>query len=469
MKKKLALFLVATLLLGLLAGCGQGEEPTQDADTPPSESAEPSAPDGSSDETGDSSEKTNLDLNILWSAGGNGEYVNNTVATLEGKYGLNIDIEYNPKAHEVFRPLLLAGEPPDIVMVQHSFFDYFKAIEEGAFTPISEYVELPADGTDEKVIDIIGSDIVNSMRMNGDAYIILSNMNVNGLYYNKAMFDEHGWEAPTTWQEFVDLCEEIKSTTDIAPFIYPGMYPYYLQSFVMPNIASLGNGMDTIKAINNMEEGIWESDAVKGAIERLEYMRDKGYFYNGLISLSHTEAQMEFINGRVAMIAAGSWLENEMAGNWPDGFELTYMTTPAGESASDEKFVVVSGNLFGFPSEAKNKEWIGEFLQTYYSPENAKVVAEDFEVAISPAMAVENQDVRKALNSSTVSSLEAAYEHTKMFMLYNIWYPEFHVTYQNNLTALISGEINADEFCERMEAEAEKIRNDDSITKYKVD
>ena len=71
------------------------------------------------------------------------------------------------------------------------------------------------------------------------------------------------------------------------------------------------------------------------------------------------------------MLACGSWLENEMAGNWPDGFELAYMETPAGDAADDETYVVVTGNMFAFPSAAENKDWIGEFLQTYYSADSA--------------------------------------------------------------------------------------------------
>jgi len=467
MKRKIALLVVICMLAAMIAGCGKTESKDNPGGSSNSETTQASETTSTGEET-KGNEKTNYDLSILWSAGGNGEFVNYTAQRLKEEYGVNVNLEYNPKAHEVFRPLLLAGTPPDIVMVQHSFFDYFQAIQEGAFTPIDDYLELKVEGSDERVIDVTGSELVDSMRVDGKAYILMSNMNVNGIYYNKKMFDEHGWSAPTTWDEFIALCEKIKTTTDIAPFIYPGMYPYYLQGFVMPNIATLGKGTDSIKAINNMEKGIWESDEVKALAERIQYMRDKGYFAKNLISLSHTEAQMEFINGKVAMVAAGSWLENEMGDNWPDDFELTYMTTPAGSSASDEKYTVVSGNLFGFPAAAKNKEWIGEFLQIYYSPASAQAVAKDFSVVISPTMVANNQSVRDVLSKSVVSSFEAANSNKKVFMLYSIWYSEFHTNYQNNLTALISGEIDADEFCRRMEAEAEKVRNNDSITKYRV-
>ncbi len=35
--------------------------------------------------------------------------------------------------------------------------------------------------------------------------------NAAGILYNKDMFEEHGWEIPETWSEFVALCEEIEA------------------------------------------------------------------------------------------------------------------------------------------------------------------------------------------------------------------------------------------------------------------
>lgn len=42
--------------------------------------------------------------------------------------------------------------------------------------------------------------------------------NAAGILYNKDMFEEHGWEIPTTWDEFIELCETIQDT---------GIYPLY--------------------------------------------------------------------------------------------------------------------------------------------------------------------------------------------------------------------------------------------------
>jgi N-acetylglucosamine transport system substrate-binding protein len=411
-------------------------------------------------------ESGNKNLSILWSAGGTGEFINYTVDKLKSDYGLNVDLEYNTKAHEVLRPQIIAGNPPDITMVQHGFFDYFEAIQQGAFSPVDEYLDLPvADGT-KKVKEVIGEDLINLMRVNGKAYILLSNVNVSGMYYNKTLFNQYGWKEPKTWDEFVALCRQIKATTpDIAPVIYPGKYPYYLDYFFTPNILACGKGLETLKAINNMEKGIWASQPVLDAAKRIQQMRDEGFFAKGLISLTHTESQMEFINGRAAMICGGSWLYNEMAGNWPDDFDLTYMASPTGKTASDPHYVRFAGNLFAFPSAAKNKVYNDEFLQIYYSEKSAAKVASDFAVIISANM-ISIPSVASALSKSVVQTFNVASKCTQYFSLYNMWYASFYTEFQNNLTALVSGQINAEEFCRLLEAAAEKIRNDSSIKKY---
>ena len=43
------------------------------------------------------------------------------------------------------------------------------------------------------------------------AYAVPYAANAAGVLYNREMFEEHGWEIPETWDQFMDLCEEIKA------------------------------------------------------------------------------------------------------------------------------------------------------------------------------------------------------------------------------------------------------------------
>lgn len=43
--------------------------------------------------------------------------------------------------------------------------------------------------------------------------------NAAGILYNKDMFEEHGWQIPESWDELIDLCQEIQSE-GILPFYF---------------------------------------------------------------------------------------------------------------------------------------------------------------------------------------------------------------------------------------------------------
>lgn len=466
MKKLIAILLCCVLLLSL-AACAkpQQSEQTPSAEAPAETSEEPAeTPEEPAEAPEEPAGKSNPNVSILWAGGGNGEYVNFAADYLRSQ-GADVTLEYNVDAHEVLQPMLVAGNPPDIVMVQTAFFNYFEAIQAGAFLQIDELLQTKVNGSDKTVYEAANAGLVDCLAVDGDHFLLPSNMNVGGLYYNKAMFDEHGWTVPETWDEFIALCETIKTTTDIAPIAFPGLYPYYFDCFFLPQIFSCGDGLDSLESINHLEEGFWVSDASMQAAERVQYMRDHGYFLENLIALSHTETQMEFINGNVAIICCGQWLENEMDGNWPEGFELTYMPTPSGTNADDPHYARINGQFFGFPKDAANTEWNADFLAAYYSEESAIRIAEECGVVISPEY-VENEKIRAVLPDSVVDTFKAVNDSVGYTLLASKWYAEWYKEYQNNLDLLVGGDVDAAEFCQIMEDLTTATREDDSITKY---
>ena len=89
-------------------------------------------------------------------------------------------------------------------------------------------------------------------------------------------------------------------------------------------------------------------------------------------------------------------------------------------------------------------------------------------MVISPSLAVNNEEIRSSLTPSVLESYESANDNTMLYLLASLWYPEFWTNYQNTLTALVSGEMDAGEFCQTMEDYAQAVRDDDDITKYQA-
>ena len=51
---------------------------------------------------------------------------------------------------------------------------------------------------------------------------------------------------------------------------------------------------------------------------------------------------------------------------------------------------------------------------------------------------------------------------------YRQWYPEFNKEIENGLTSMLNGQATPEQFCDRVEAAAEKTRKDDGIKKHKL-
>lgn len=222
-------------------------------------------------------------LDILWRIGGIGEYMNPAIEEFKEMYpDVEVKLEYNPRAEEVLRPRLISGDPPDIFQVNVGTFDFFGAIEEGKLMILDDVLDMTPVGESITIGDKLQSNVMDALKSDGHYYIVSDNLHLSGVLYDQALFAEHGWKVPETWDDFVALCKQIKKDTpDIAPFVFPGMYPYYLtNSFLLSNVATFG-GQQAIKDLNNLKPGFFTSDPFYKTAQRIQYMRDNGFFHKG--------------------------------------------------------------------------------------------------------------------------------------------------------------------------------------------
>lgn len=65
--------------------------------------------------------------------------------------------------------------------------------------------------------------LLNQYDVDGAIYQLPGSVSIRCILYNKAMFEEHGWEEPKTFDELVKLCAQIREETDdITPIVMGG-------------------------------------------------------------------------------------------------------------------------------------------------------------------------------------------------------------------------------------------------------
>ena len=88
---------------------------------------------------------------------------------------------------------------------------------------------------------------LNSWRIDGKLYGLPLGYACWTIFYNQAMFREHGWAEPRTWDEFFALCERIKAA-GIAPVSLTGIYQNYPDAFLRSAYFNLAGGAEIGRA-----------------------------------------------------------------------------------------------------------------------------------------------------------------------------------------------------------------------------
>ena len=182
----------------------------------------------------------------------------------------------------------------------------------------------PYDTPDKKLKDLMNPSLYNSQRFQyrGQTFTVDFCVNVLGLFYEKALFQEKGWNTqPQTYAEFQQLCDAIKKEK-MNPMVF---YRGYQLMFMRPKMWELANEAGELKAFDdsfrNMTEKQYTNPYSSGMWQKFYEMGKAKYFEAGVAAVSHMEAQMQIIQRDTAMVVSGSWIQNEMKDAVPEGFE----------------------------------------------------------------------------------------------------------------------------------------------------
>ncbi len=306
---------------------------------------------------------TGRKLDVLFMVGGQGKMADPILAKLEEKLpGLETMVTYDHMAADILRNRTLAGDMPDIFDVNQYFYNHMAAIDEGIVKPLDFLYDTPCVDDPSKTI----KDILNFQTMSighvGDSYYLMPDtLYTSGLWYDAKMFRDLGYEVPKTWDEFVALGEKAKADGKYL-LLYTTKYggEYFQQYWFDPLLLSLD--LEAYGDLQNLKENAWSHPAVRKALELTVDLIDRGYVDQVSGTLDIPETQMEFCNGKVLFYACGSWLEAEMAGNWPEGFELTYLPFPP-QKEGEPSYNVVAPVVSAVAVTTKNEDLIKEYYR----------------------------------------------------------------------------------------------------------
>ncbi|MFH1511855.1 MAG: extracellular solute-binding protein [Bacillota bacterium] len=192
-------------------------------------------------------------------------------------------------------------------------------------------------------------------------------LNVEGFWYNKAVFEAAGLDPeapPTTWDELLAACEAIKAI-GIAPIAQGGLDQWpmtrVLNAYVVRSI-----GLDAVK---NAMTGVtkWTDDNYVAAAQMFQDMATNGYFVQAMNTVDYTTAVNMVMSGQAGMQYNGSWVTGNLSSDanlaGPEG--IGYFNIPlVNDKSTLDDYSMNCGNIMMVSSE-KYDAALGDWLKFF--------------------------------------------------------------------------------------------------------
>lgn len=399
LKKTVALLVAAMMLITVVfTGCGKvngntdQKNSTQAATTTSVETTKQNIYDNGL------SKDENVTLKIIAPDQGYGKEMFETAANNFMKSFPNVKIELttSPKYSELLTPRISANDDKEMFNLIFGTAGYTNALSDsGVVEDLNDMMKMCT--WDSKDITL-GQDIDESYRAvysyKDKLDLLPMDMTVVGIVYNKGMFEENGWnQDPKTWGEFLQLCEAIKTSGKAAPIAFAGTVGYL---HWLTDMASLyAGGKDWENKFINRDKGIYSDPVTLAPLTKLKELKDKGYFLKGTEALDHTQSQMEFLQGKAAMVPCGNWIENEMKNSAPEGFKYGIMIQPTNDNPADVRYISGFNSALWMWAKKPDleKKWAKEFIRYYFSKEIQSIFIKNGGIPISKSL-LEDSELR---------------------------------------------------------------------------
>jgi N-acetylglucosamine transport system substrate-binding protein len=403
---------------------------------------------------------------VIFDGGYGDEYAKFHESLYTDQYG---EAEISHKAitdiRQQMQPLFNAGNPPDVLdNAGAEAMPISTLADTGQLADLTELFEADAIGFEGMTVEETLNPVAIESGVYDEKPLVLNYaLQVYGLWYDRALFDEKGWEPAETWDDFLALCQEIKDA-GMAPLAYQGKYPYYIEQLLW-DLAVKHGGPGVAAAIDSLEPGAWESESIKMAADAISELRAKGFMLPGTEGLDHIQSQTRWNEHKAAFITCGSWLENEQKEVAPQGFETTVTPTPLlpGATLPFDSGRVEAAEAFIVPAKAENVAGGMEYLRLMLSKEGA---AEFTKLTAAPTVvdgATEGLELTPGAASS-VALIESGGDNNWNYY-YNKWYTPMEPKIGSAIAELAAGRIDADEFCSRAQAAADETAEDPNTVK----
>ena len=277
---------------------------------------------------------------------------------------IHLTISSPNDASTIMRTRFVREDYPDIIGIGGDI-NYSYYVDADILADVSDYPGL--SDIKQSYVDILEAlEITPKDGTYGVPYVA----NAAGILYNKDMFEEHGWQIPESWDELIDLCQEIQSE-GILPF-YFGFRDTWTCLAPWNSLAVDLAPADTCKQVNAGETTFSDEyrETAEKCMELVSYGPDDPFAYG------YNDACTAFANGESAMYPIGSYAVPQILSVNPD-MNIDSFVTPGNDDASKNTLNSGVDLMFAVTAACKNKDAAYEVLDFLLEDENIQDYIDD--------------------------------------------------------------------------------------------
>lgn len=357
MKKRiLTLALCAILAAASLAGCAGGSDATTGSSAP--------AAAASSEATGTTQKSSGGTIKLEFFQQQGEEAIQAGYKDLCAAFnaenpGVEIEMNTVPDAVKALTSRFASNDIPPI------FNDYPTQLQFKQKVSNDYIMELTGQDFLTRVED---SALALCKQPDGGDYALPYLRNFMGVYYSIDIFEANGIEIPTTWDEFIAVCDKLQ-----AAGITPLQFPFKDQTghfFQATTVALNPTGIDTLEKVAAGEAQIEGNAEFRRYSERI--LKIASYGTDDAFGAINTVATENFANGSAAMFIAGSYIRGNLKLANPDfNFGVFQLPNDTRETTTALAGINASHCISNGASD-EEKEIGLKFLEFMSRPENAQ-------------------------------------------------------------------------------------------------
>jgi raffinose/stachyose/melibiose transport system substrate-binding protein len=359
----------------------------------------------------------------------------------EQNNGIFIEAVAQPNQWDATRTAVAGGGGPDVIITPGPSF-VFELAKAGQLLPLDDFVESEGWG------DIFVPWALSLGKVEGSLYSLPHEQETLVLYYNKTVFEEHGWQPPTTTEELMSLSAQI-AEAGVIPFAHTNAeWRPTNEWFVGEFFNHIAGPPKVYQALTG--EVTWEDPDFLTALNLLNEMQQNGWFMGGLdiyYTTASADATAAFANGEAAMKIEGTWLIGDLNTAFEQsGQEWDWVPVPSTEG--EAIFDLGIGSTYSINKASQHPEAVAKFLTYFFSPEIQGELISKCDSAPAPvrleADALTSIDPRAAsLYEALAASSDAGnYGYTT----WTFWPPKSDVYIYEEVEKVWAGTMTAEEY-----------------------